>query len=303
MNPIIKPWLFRGWAIDLIRQIYPPSSKGHKIILVATDYFTKWVEAIPLKKVTLANMIDFVREHIIYRFGIPQTITTDQGTMFTSGEFDEFAISMGIKVLNSSPYYAQANGQAEASNKGIIKLIKWKIEENPRRWHILLNEALWLYRITCHGSTNLSPYQLVYGHDATLPWEIKTGSRRMFSQDQLTTDDYTTLMKDELDDLAEHRLRALISIEENKKRVAWYDKKVKAMEFADRDLVWKLILPIGTKNSKFGKWSPNWEGPYRIARSAPGNAYILETLEGVEFPRALNGKYLKKYYPSIWIDA
>ena len=53
--------------------------------------------------------------------------------MFTSGEFDEFAISsMGIKVLNSSPYYAQANGQAEASNKGIIKLIKWKIEETPR---------------------------------------------------------------------------------------------------------------------------------------------------------------------------
>jgi len=143
MNPIIKPWPFRGWAIDLIEQIYPPSSKGHKFILVATDYFTKCVEAIPLKNVTSANMIDFVKEHIVYRFGIPQTITTDQGTMFTSGEFDEFAIGMGIKVLNSSPYYAQANGQAEASNKGIIKLIKRKVEENPRRWHTLLNEALW----------------------------------------------------------------------------------------------------------------------------------------------------------------
>jgi len=111
-------------------------------------------------------------------------------------------------------------------------------------------------------------------------------------------------MKDELDDLAEHRLRALISIEENKKRVArWYAKKVKAKEFADGDLVWKLILPIGTKSSKFGKWSPNWEGPYWINWSSPGNAYILETLEGVEFPRALNGKYLKRYYPSIWVDA
>jgi hypothetical protein len=111
-------------------------------------------------------------------------------------------------------------------------------------------------------------------------------------------------MTDELDDLAGHRLKALMSIEENKKRVArWYDKKVKAKEFADGDLVWKLILPVGTKSSKFGKWSPNWEGPYRIRHSAPGNAYILETLEGVEFPRALNGKYLKKYYPSIWVDA
>jgi len=248
MNPIIKPWPFWGWAIDLIGQIYPPSSKGHKFILVATDYFTKWVEAIPLKKVTSTNMIDFVKEHIVYRFGIPQTITTDQGTMFTLGEFDEFAIGMGIKVLNSSPYYAQANGQAKASNKGIIKLIKRKIEENPRKWHTLLNEALWSYRMACHGLTKVSPYQLVYRHDAVLPWEIKTGSRRVSFQDQLATDDYATLMRDELDDLAEHRLRALISIEENKKRVArWYDKKVKVKEFADGDLVWKLILPIGIK--------------------------------------------------------
>jgi len=232
-------------------------------------------------------MIDFVKEHIIYRFGIPQTITTDQGTLFTSGEFDEFEIGMGIKVLNSSPYYAQANGQDEASNKEIIKLIKRKIEENPRKWHTLLSEALWSYRMACHGSTKVSPYQLVYGHEAVLPWEIKTGSRRLSFQDQLTTDDYATLMKDELDDLAGHRRKALMSIEENKKRVArWYDKKVKAKEFADGDLVWKLILPIETKSSKFGKWSPNWEGPYRINRSAPGNAYILETLKGVEFPKA-----------------
>ena len=126
MNPIIKPWPFSGWGIDLIGQIYPPSSKNHKFILVATYYFTKWVEAICLKNVTSRDMVEFVKEHTIYRFGIPQTITIDQGSMFVS---EEFATNMGIKLLNSFPYYAQANGQAEASNKWIIKLIKRKIDE------------------------------------------------------------------------------------------------------------------------------------------------------------------------------
>jgi transposase InsO family protein len=75
-------------------------------VLLATDYFTRWVEAIPLKKVISKNMVEFVKEHIIYRFGIPQTITTDQGGQFVSLKFREFAKSMGIKLFNSSPYYA-----------------------------------------------------------------------------------------------------------------------------------------------------------------------------------------------------
>jgi transposase InsO family protein len=116
-------------------------------VLLATDYFTKWVEAIPLKKVTSENMVEFVKEHIIYRFGIPQTITKDQGTPFTSSEFRDFAESMGIKLLNSSPYYAQANGQPEASNKVMIKIIQKKIDQKSKRWHSVLNEALWAYRM------------------------------------------------------------------------------------------------------------------------------------------------------------
>jgi transposase InsO family protein len=95
-------------------------------------------------------MIDFIKEHIVYQLGIPQTITTDQGSQFTSGEFEEYANSLGIKLLNSSPYYAQANRQAEATNKGIIKLIKHKIDEIPKRWHTILNEALWAYMMACH---------------------------------------------------------------------------------------------------------------------------------------------------------
>ena len=133
MNHIIKPWPFRGWAMDMIGQINPSSSKGHQWVLAATDYFTKWVEAVPMRSVASRDVISFVKEHIIHRFGIPQTITTDGGSVFISEEFRKFADDMGIKLIRSSPYYAQANGQAEVSNQSLIKLIKRKIDEYPRR--------------------------------------------------------------------------------------------------------------------------------------------------------------------------
>jgi hypothetical protein len=71
MNPILKPWPFRGWGMDMIGKIKPLSNKGHQYILVITDYFTKWVEAIPMKSVTWKDVINFIKEHVIHRFGIP----------------------------------------------------------------------------------------------------------------------------------------------------------------------------------------------------------------------------------------
>ena len=73
----VKPWPFKGWAMDLIGKIYPVSSKGHNFILVAIDYFTKWVEAVPWKKVEQKDVFQFIKEHIIHIFGVPQSSTTD----------------------------------------------------------------------------------------------------------------------------------------------------------------------------------------------------------------------------------
>jgi hypothetical protein len=116
MNPIIKPWPLKGWGMDMIGKINLPSSKDHQYILAITDYFTKWVEAIPMKSVTSKDVVYFIKEHAIHRFGIPQTITTDGGSVFISEEFRKFVADVGIKLIRSSPYYPQANGQAEASN-------------------------------------------------------------------------------------------------------------------------------------------------------------------------------------------
>jgi hypothetical protein len=110
-------------------------------------------------------------------------------------------------------------------------------------------------------------------------------------------------MNDNVEDLIELRLWSLEKIKENKAKVARaYNKMVKLKEFQVRDLVWEALLPSGTMDAAYEKWSPNWHGPYRIDQVLSGNAYMLEELDGVKFPVAANGQHLKKYFPSIWDD-
>jgi hypothetical protein len=111
-------------------------------------------------------------------------------------------------------------------------------------------------------------------------------------------------MLDRLDEVSNDRVKALGEIERDKLRVARaYNKRVKEKLFQVRDLVWRTILPIGSRSNKFEKWSRNWKGPYRIEEVIPENSYMVQSIQGSSLPKALNGKYLKKYYPSVWYDS
>ncbi|XP_021816121.1 uncharacterized protein LOC110758551 [Prunus avium] len=123
-HPVTKPWPFRGWAVDIIGKIHPAASNQHAWILVATDYFTKWVEAESYRSISSAQVVKFFENHIVHRFGIPETITADNGPVFASAETREYTEKMGIKLVHSTPYYPQSNRQAEASNKVIKGILE-----------------------------------------------------------------------------------------------------------------------------------------------------------------------------------
>jgi hypothetical protein len=93
LHPIIKPWPFHGWALDFIGQIHPASSKGHRFVLVAMNYFTKSTEAVLLKNMIHREVTHFISKHITHRFSVPHTLTTDQGFSFMSNQVHEFAES------------------------------------------------------------------------------------------------------------------------------------------------------------------------------------------------------------------
>jgi hypothetical protein len=88
--------------------------------------------------------------------------------------------------------------------------------------------------------------------------------------------DYHNLILDRLDKVSDERVKTLGEIERDKLRVARaYNKRVKEKSFQVGDLVWKMILPMGSRSNKFKKWSPNWEGPYRIEEVILGNSYMF----------------------------
>jgi len=168
----------------------------------------------------------------------------------------------------------------------------------------VLSEALWAHRISRHCATRVTTFELVYGQEVVLPIEVNLDAYRLAKQNDLSAVDYYNSMMDNIDEVTDKRMKALKEIEKDKLRVARaYNKKVKDKSFQVGDLVWKTILPLGIKSNKFGKWSPSWEGPYRVVKVIFGNSYMMETLQGDRLPRAINGKYLKKFYPSVWQDA
>jgi len=107
-----------GWSI------IPLSSKGHQFILIITDYYYKWVEAIPLKEVKTSDVIKFIKHYVIYRFGMPRRIFHDNGPQFVSQAFQKFYNKFRIQSVSSKAYHPAASGLAKAFNKIIGKLLK-----------------------------------------------------------------------------------------------------------------------------------------------------------------------------------
>ncbi|CAL2270312.1 unnamed protein product [Prunus armeniaca] len=301
MNPVVKPRPFRGWAMDLIGKIYPASSQQHCFIIVATDYFTKWVEAKAVKSTTSQEIIIFMEEQIIQRFGIPESITTDRGSSFISREMLDMAEAFKFRLLQSTPYYAQANGQAESSNKVIINIIRKMLEKNPKQWHEKLSETLWAYRTSKREATGMTPYALTYGHDAILPMEIAVQSLRIAHQHDLVGEDYSQAMLLELEGLDAARIDTLNKLLAGKQAVSRaYNKRVRNKSFEEGEIVWKAVLPLGTHVAGYGKWSPTWEGPFIISQILGMGAYRLQDRDGEVHTAPINGKWLKKFYPTMW---
>ncbi|CAJ2654250.1 unnamed protein product [Trifolium pratense] len=289
LKSLSSPWPFAWWGMDLLG----PFTKGlyqNRYLIVAVDYFTKWVEAEPLSDITSLRVLRFFKRNVLARFGIPQVVVTDNGTQFTDKDFQAFLVALGTKQHFTSVEHPQTNGQAEAANKVILRGLRRRLDQNKKKWVEELDNVLWAYRTTPHSTTGETPFRMVYGTEAVIPVEIGEPSRR--TEQPLDEEQNDEALREELDLVEEIRTGASLKEATLKQKIAArHDTKVIKREFE----VGSLVLRRNA-DSQDGKLAPNWEGPYRVISKTENGAYYLEDLRGKKLPRPWNAQKLKQYY-------
>ena len=294
LHNLTSPWPFSMWGIDVIGPINPKASNGHRFILVAIDYFTKWIEASSYASISQKVFVRFLKRDIICRYGIPERVITDNAPNLNGTEVQKLCESFKIKHHNSTPYRPQMNGAVEAANKNIKKIIA-KMVVNYKDWHEMLPYALHAYRTNIRSSTGATPYSLVYGMEAVSPIEVEIPSLRVLMEAELEESEWVKTRYEQLNLIEEKRLAAICHGQLYQSRMARaFNKKVRPREFQPGDLVLKKILPH--QEDARGKWAPSYDGPYMVKHAFSGGALILLDMEGHELSKPINSDAVKKFY-------
>src|ERR1041385_8669473 len=160
LKTIPLSWPFATWGLDMVGSLKKSSKGGRTHLLVAVDKFTKWIEAVPITSSTALTAVNFIKS-IIFRFGVPHNIITDNGTNFTAAEFQNFCEELGIKINYASVAQLQSNGQVEKANGlvcvGLKNRLLAPLEQAAGNWVEELPAVLWSRRTTPNTATNSHP--------------------------------------------------------------------------------------------------------------------------------------------------
>jgi hypothetical protein len=271
----------------------PRGKGGVRFAVVAVDYFTKWVEVEALVSITAKSVEKFLWKNVVCQYGIPHAFVTDNGKQFDCESFREWCAELHIRNYLSSPGHPQANGQVDATNKTIFKILKKKLGDRKGDWAEDLPEVLWAYRTTKRTLTEETPYALAFGTEAVIPAELGSGSLR---DETFRAEANDEGLKIHLDLLQEKRDRAQITMSAYQQRISkYFNKKVKPRDFKVGDLVLRKVT-LATKDPAEGKLASSWEGPYKVISCHRPGAYYLEDQKGKVLQRPWNAEHLKKYF-------
>ncbi|GKA10702.1 reverse transcriptase domain-containing protein [Tanacetum coccineum] len=292
MTPIIeylKDGLFLG--IDIAGP-FPEGSGKVKFLIVAMDYFTKWIEAKAVATITGNQVKKFVWDNIVCRFGLPGEIISDNGKQFSDNPFKDWCDKLNIMQRFASIKYPQSNRLVEKANRSLGEGIKARLGEGNKNWLKELPHVLWAHRTMIKSSHEDTPFSLTYGMEAVILAEIGMPTYRTATVDTVHNDEELRLNLDLLEEKREHT--TICKAKSKMKMAKYYNARVRGVAFRPEDFVYRSNDASHATDG--GKLGPKLEGPYEVTEALGDGAYKLWTMDGTDLPRTWNIANLKKCY-------
>ena len=259
-------------AIDFT--VLEPASDGRENVLVITDIFTKFTQAIPTKDKKAKTVAAALVNNWFVHFGVPRRIHSDQGRNFEGTVIRELCRMYNIQKTKTTPYRPQGNGQCERFNRTMHNLLRTLSEDNKRRWPKHLPELMFAYNATPHASTGYSPFFAMFGRDPRMPVESFLGLEQ---EDTRTSS---------IDDWLEGHCRRLNHVLDRVRRNN--DRQTRARQTRQERKVNDQGIRIGSRvfvrNHPIGraKIQDAWKSmPYKVLSCLDGgNVYIIQPADG-----------------------
>ena len=266
-DPVSEP--MEKITIDVLGPL-PVSHRSNRLILVITDCFTKWTEAVALPDQEAATIATAFVNNFVTRFGYPLLLLSDGGTNFDSKLFREVCKFLQIEKVKTSVMRPQANGVTERFNRTLATMLTMYCIQDQKDWDLYLPQVMMAYRSSVHSSTGQSPNKMVYGHEIMLPMTAVVGQPK--GENSATVDDYVENLQEKLQQA--HQLART-----NLKKTATYRKKHYDIKSSKRVLtpgqtVW--LFEPSKRPGVFAKLTPKWKGPALILQRLDDLTYLVK---------------------------
>nr|GEZ19541.1 reverse transcriptase domain-containing protein [Tanacetum cinerariifolium] len=219
--------IFDVWGINFIGPF--SSSRGNKHILVAVDYFSKWVEAKSLPTNDARVVVKFLKS-LFTRFGTLRAIISDHGTHFCNDQFAKVMTKYEVTHRLTTAYHPQTSWQVEVSNRGLKRILERTVGKNRSLWIDKLDDTLWAFHTTFKTPISCTPYKLVYRKSCHLPIELEHKAYWALKHanfDLKTVDDHWKLQLNELNELRDQAYENYLIYKERTKKL--HDSKIKTV--------------------------------------------------------------------------